>query len=90
MKKSYSGYAQPSSTLVAYTLDYRCPRCCSENVTIDTSVPIPFFYDGSPSTGDELSTWECGDCSHRAEGNEFVAMRIPKSSADLELISIDW
>lgn len=56
MRKSYRGYALPSSKRVAYTLDYRCPRCCSENVAIDTSVPVPFFCDGSPSTADELGT----------------------------------
>jgi len=72
MRKTYRGYALPSPKRVTYTLDYRCPRCCSENVAIDTSVPVPFFCDGSPSTADELRIWNCADCNHRAEGREFV------------------
>ena len=78
MRKSYRGYALPSPMRVAYTLEYRCPSCDSEKVAIDTSIPVPFFCDGSPSTGDELRTWHCPNCNHCASGREFVAKRIPK------------
>lgn len=78
MKKSYEGYALPSTTRVVYILDYRCPRCCSEDVAIDESSPVPFFCDGKPSTGDELRSWVCSKCNHRAEGREFVARYIPR------------
>ncbi len=78
MLKSYRGYALPSARRVAYTMDYRCPRCYSENVAIDASAPFPKFCDGSPSTADELTNWDCADCNHRAEGHEFVARFIPQ------------
>lgn len=77
MMKSYRGYALPTLTRVAYTLEYRCPRCESEHVSMDTSTPFPKFCDGSPSTADELRSWDCTDCNYRAKGREFVARRIP-------------
>jgi hypothetical protein len=72
MLKSYRGYALPSSNLVAYALEYRCPRCGSEDVAIDVSAPVPEFCDGSPSTADELTSWECVGCNNRAAGHDFV------------------
>ena len=76
MRKSYRGYALPSPMRVAYTLDYRCPRCDSEDVAIEQTAPCPNFCDGSPSTADELRSWKCKGCNHRAEGRKFVARRI--------------
>lgn len=80
MMITYEGYklpsSEPSSEPTAYTLDYRCPSCGSENVTIDTSIHVPRCCDGGPSTHDEISTWNCSDCNHSAIGNEFVARRI--------------
>jgi DNA-directed RNA polymerase subunit RPC12/RpoP len=76
MFKSYSGYALPIGTRVAYTLQYRCSRCGSENVAIDEACPVPEFYDGSPSTADEFRDWSCAACSFRAEGRKFVTSRV--------------
>ncbi len=80
MRKTYRGYALPSPKRVAYTLDYRCPCCSSENVAIDKAAPYPNFCDGSPSTADELRTWACTDCNHHAEGHKFVTKRIPQEA----------
>ena len=77
MRKFYRGYALPTLMRVAYTLDYRCPRCSSENVAIDQSDPYPDFCDGSPSTADELRNWVCADCNHRAKGCKFITRHIP-------------
>ena len=78
MLKLYEGYALPSMERLVYTLEYCCPNCNSEKVAIDTSLPVPFFCDGSPSTGDELRTWYCLDCNHRAKGRMFVVKCIDK------------
>lgn len=72
MKKHYTGYALPSDRRVSYELEYLCPQCGSEAVAIDASQPVPHFCDGGPSTGDELRTWHCKACGHRAQGLDFV------------------
>jgi DNA-directed RNA polymerase subunit RPC12/RpoP len=73
MLKTYQGFGLPGSEWLAYTLEYRCPRCGSENVEIDKSELFgPSFCDGGPSTADELRDWDCTDCNYRAKGKEFV------------------
>jgi ribosomal protein L37E len=76
MFMSYSGYVLPIGTRVAYTLEYRCSRCGSENVAIDEASPIPQFCDGSPSTADGLRKWNCAACGYSAKGGDFVAGRV--------------
>ena len=76
MIKTYQGYALPSSLRVAYSLEYRCPKCDSESVDLDTSIRRPTFCDGGPSTGDELSAWKCDTCGTCGSGTQFVARRL--------------
>lgn len=73
MRKTYRGMALPSFREVAYSLEYLCPSCNSDDVEIDASVPVPHYCDGSPCTEDTLSTWQCRACNHRGLGQEFVA-----------------
>lgn len=76
MIKSYRGYALPTDKQVAYSLEYLCPRCKAEDVDLDRSIARPIFCDGSPSTGDTISTWKCNACLHQGAGEEFVARLI--------------
>ena len=72
MIKSYSGWALPKGTRTSYQLDYRCPVCKSEDVSIDPQSPKVEFCDGGPSTRDSASIWICASCHHKDEGTKFV------------------
>lgn len=76
MLRNYDDLALPDCEPVAYTLEFRCPKCHSEQVDIDGSSEVPDFCDGWPSTGDELRMWCCSACSHRAVGSSFIVRRI--------------
>ena len=86
MFKSYRGFALQSGHEVSYRLEFRCSRCGSEDVVLDTSDLVPHFCDGSPSTADELVHWTCSACNHRALGSNFVARKVDGEDAIANVI----
>lgn len=77
MIKEYKGYSCPCMVYVEFALEYRCPICLTEDVSVDELSPIPSYCDGGPSTPDELREWVCCKCYHRARGWDFKARYFP-------------
>ncbi|WP_170606377.1 hypothetical protein [Ruegeria arenilitoris] len=75
MIKKYSGSFGPigneNPVRVSFSIEWRCPICGSENVDI-SGQSFSNVCDGGPSTFDELSDWQCGDCGHTANGLETL------------------
>jgi len=78
MKKIYSGFNTPPvrpgpPALVKYEIDFRCPACGSEDT--QPTGDIPQFFDGTPSTHDEIRKWTCNSCKHQQLGEDFAFSR---------------
>lgn len=76
MQKVYEGYALPGDDVFRYTIEFECPKCGSGFVKrdVDDTRPIVWF-DGLPSTEDELRYWLCETCGERAIGREMMMKR---------------
>jgi hypothetical protein len=81
MKKLYTGINTPGYKQVRFTLDWRCPACGSEDVSVVERPGLAeLLCDGGPSTLDEMQSWTCNSCGTQTPGRQ---MQISKEVLEL-------